>query len=452
MRIISTSVVVPLALIGVLISGQVIRAANASPQSSKDQTSKDTVELYLKNCSVCHGEKGDAQTRTRSGLSPAPRDFTTAEAAMELTRERMIKAVTNGVPGTAMVAHKDRLSESQIAALVDYVRAKFMRVPVAEQTGLPESVSLGEKIYTKNCAVCHGDKGNTAYWAKNGLNPPPKDFTSPLAQSQLTRDRMIHSVTHGRPGTGMMPFSKRLSGDEIKAVVRFIRFKFMGVDPDKDTGAAPLAQLGEHARPVDTAMVDTLQTDSPSAGIPGVDMPLSAARPGTANPHQMAEPPQFSGASSSMGMPGAMTGGHEIKVDMDAPIPHKLKADVNWGRQFFMKNCFTCHGVKGDGKGPRAYFNRPPPRNFTSSASRQILNRTRIFDGITNGRVGSVMPAWGKVLSEQEIANLTEFVFQAFILGKGAEGKGASTKESDANVKTGKVDTGEIIAGKKKAS
>jgi mono/diheme cytochrome c family protein len=100
-------------------------------------------------------------------------------------------------------------------------------------------------------------------------------------------------------------------------------------------------------------------------------------------------------------------------------MPNKLKADIEWGREFYMKNCFTCHGVKGGGNGPRAYFNRPRPRDFTSDNSRQILNRPRLFDSITKGRVGTVMPAWGKVLTKQQIANLTEFVFQAFIQGKG---------------------------------
>ena len=137
-----------------------------------------------------------------------------------------------------------------------------------------------------------------------------------------------------------------------------------------------------------------------------------------------------------------MMGGHEINVDMSEAIPNNLTADVNWGREFYMKNCFTCHGVKGDGQGPRAYFNRPPPRDFTSSASRQILNRPRIYDSITRGRVGTVMPAWGKVLTDQEIANLTEFVFQAFIKGKGA---GEAEKTSN-------IGTDEKVSDKKKAS
>jgi mono/diheme cytochrome c family protein len=32
------------------------------------------------------------------------------------------------------------------------------------------------------------------------------------------------------------------------------------------------------------------------------------------------------------------------------------------------------------------------------------------------GRQGSEMPAWSKVLTEQEIANVAEFVFQRFVV------------------------------------
>jgi mono/diheme cytochrome c family protein len=101
--------------------------------------------------------------------------------------------------------------------------------------------------------------------------------------------------------------------------------------------------------------------------------------------------------------------------DMTLPMPLGLKGDPEKGRIFFMGNCFTCHGVQGDGNGPRAYFITPPPRNFLLETSRQRLNRPALFEAITNGRLGTNMPAWGKVLSNQEIANVAEFVFQNFI-------------------------------------
>jgi mono/diheme cytochrome c family protein len=101
--------------------------------------------------------------------------------------------------------------------------------------------------------------------------------------------------------------------------------------------------------------------------------------------------------------------------DMSLPMPLGLKGDPDKGRIFFMGNCFTCHGVKGDGEGPRAYFITPPPRNFLIETSRQRLNRPVLFEAITNGRLGTNMPAWGKVLNGQEIADVAEFVFQNFI-------------------------------------
>lgn len=111
-------------------------------------------------------------------------------------------------------------------------------------------------------------------------------------------------------------------------------------------------------------------------------------------------------------------------ADMSLPMPFGLKGDPDKGRIFFMGNCFTCHGVKGDGNGPRAYFITPPPRDFLLETSRQRLNRPVLFEAITNGRLGTNMPAWGKVLNNQEIADVAEFVFENFISApQGNKGK-----------------------------
>jgi mono/diheme cytochrome c family protein len=80
-----------------------------------------------------------------------------------------------------------------------------------------------------------------------------------------------------------------------------------------------------------------------------------------------------------------------------------------------MENCATCHGAKGDGKGPRAYFINPKPRNFLEPASRDMFNRPALYAAVSYGKVGTEMPAWKYVLSEQEMANVAEFVFRSFI-------------------------------------
>lgn len=336
--------------------------------------------VYQKYCSVCHGDQGNGDTRAAGGLTPKPRNFTTTEAAIELTRDRMIQSVTRGRPGTAMVGHAKKLTATQIAAVVDYIRTSYMELPKETPATLQTpgaakpALTPAQAIYKKHCATCHGEDGRVASWARTSLNPPPRDFTDTAVHAELTRERMIQSVTGGRTDTAMMPFSSRLSGAQIGTVVDYIRSNFMHADAP----AAAMANMANMVKPVDTK--------------PATPVGVPAAAPQVSN------------------TPVAIKA-----ADMKLPMPKKLKGNIQDGQAFFMKNCFTCHGVKGDGDGPRAHFITPRPRNFTSEQSRQTYNRPTLFDAITNGKRGTVMPAWGAVLNEQQIADVAEFVFQGFI-------------------------------------
>lgn len=349
-------------------------------------------KLYIDQCAICHGDNGDAVTRVQSGLRPRPRDFTTVSAALELTRERMIKSVAEGRSGTGMMAHQDRLTPAQVEYVVDYIRTKFMRTPDAQSVAVKNV--KGEKLYTKHCSVCHGDKGNTAFWAMSGLNPPPRNFTDPEVRKTLTRERMLKSVTEGRPGTGMMPFTSRLSGDDIAAVVDYIRQAFMQGETGRTLVSLQSRQAPEDAR---HSMVTT-----------------PAARPATKHPPVENNPHQggpYRGAMPRPSGPLPLV----AAANMSSPYPNGLKGNVERGRAFFMGNCFTCHGVSGNGEGPRAYFIRPRPRDFTGAVSRRMFNRVRLFNGISKGRLGTVMPAWNKVLSQQQIADVAEYIFKTYI-------------------------------------
>ncbi|MEK7322584.1 MAG: c-type cytochrome [Pseudomonadota bacterium] len=304
----------------------------------------DGAAVYVAHCQVCHGDKGDGNTRVRRGLTTPPRDFTTARARQELSRERMIASISHGRPGTAMVGFSERLSKEEIAAVADHIRATFMAASAGQAKALPAKLVLGEQLYVRNCAVCHGDKGSGAMWTQSSLNPAPRDFTSPATREELSRERMLTSVTFGRPGTAMMSFSTRLSPAEIETVVDYVRATFF---------------LKESALPPEHAQ--------------------------------------------------------RVQADMAQPFPNELRGDAAWGREFYERNCFTCHGKQGDGKGPRSKFINPKPRNFLETDSRARLNRPALFDAVRDGLRGTVMPAWGKVLSEQEIANVAEYVFTAFV-------------------------------------
>jgi len=323
----------------------------------------DAARIFAGYCSVCHGEKGDGKSRAQNSLNPPPRDFTSTPAE-RLSRSQMIEAVTYGKPGTAMAAWKSQLQPQQIEAVVDYVRSTFM--PAVTQS------SRGRQVFSKNCAVCHGEQGDGRSRAQASLNPPPRDFTAAAARAELSAQRMLTSVTFGRADTAMAGFKNRLSAEDIRAVVAFIRADFMGLGPVAE------GQSSVAAKP---------------AANPGATAPLSLAKP--------------------------------LAVNMAAPMPMGLKGDAEKGGAFYLGNCATCHGKTGDGRGPRAYFINPKPRNFLHSASRQEFNRVKLFEMISNGERGTEMPAWKQVLSPQEIANVAEFVFQRFIQAETETAKAA---------------------------
>ncbi|MDP3841718.1 MAG: c-type cytochrome [Oxalobacteraceae bacterium] len=322
--------------------------------------------LYHNYCSVCHGDKGDGRSRAQNSLNPPPRDFTTPSAS-QVTRASMIEAVRNGRTGTAMTPWKTQLNQKEIEAVVDYVRNTFMPASASSDS------SRGRIVYSKNCSVCHGEKGDGRSRAQASLNPPPRDFTAPAARAELTQQRMITSVTFGRPDTAMAGFKTQLSKEDISAAVDYIRAGFMA---NANTDGISGIRNGRRQTAPD-----------------GSNAPMAAAStPATA---PIVNKP--------------------VVVNMSAPMPKTLKGNLAKGGAFYMSNCATCHGSTGDGRGPRAYFINPKPRDFLHPASRQAFNRVALFDVISAGKLGTEMPAWRQVLSPQEIADVTEFVFQRFI-------------------------------------
>lgn len=360
----------PLAMFATLLVGLLLgfsaQAADATPAA-----------LYHNYCSVCHGEKGDGNSRAKGSLNPPPRDFTTPQATTELTRPRMVAAVKVGVPGTAMAGWSTQLNDKQIEALVDYVRDTFMRPATMADS------SRGRQLYARICSVCHGDRGAGSVWASANLKPAPRDFTTTGAE--LTRERMIIAVAGGRPGTAMSGYAPRLSKDDIEAVVDYVRGAFMGVG--RDAGIS-----GTHARSVPDA--------GPSGG-------QAAALPSGGNPH--------AAAVAAAAVPPPPQGKTDAKAYMSLPFANGLVGNATAGKRFYDGNCATCHGLKGDGKGPRAYFINPKPRVFITPQARAMFNRPVIFAAVSAGRLGSEMPAWDKVLDAQQIADVSEYVFQAFM-------------------------------------
>ncbi|MEW5986210.1 MAG: c-type cytochrome [Chloroflexota bacterium] len=97
--------------------------------------------------------------------------------------------------------------------------------------------------------------------------------------------------------------------------------------------------------------------------------------------------------------------------------PQAAQAQTGDGQAIYDQRCAVCHGENGDGAGPGADLMFPRPRDFTSGA---FKIRTTTSDSpptdedlirvISQGMPGTTMPAWGNVLSNDEMAAVAQYV------------------------------------------
>ena len=344
--------VVRVALVAAMLSAVLALHATAADDSDRRQAGSRMLAgqaTYEANCARCHGRAGE-------GSALASVDFTSPASVATLSQAAMIDAVVNGHEPEVRSAWSDNNSAERAASVVEFIREAFMLpAPVAD-------ASAGRSIYAKSCSVCHGERGDGASWAKNSLNPPPRSFTDGTAQT-ISRQEMVRAVTFGRNGTAMMPFATQYDREQIAAVVDYIRATFMH--------------------------------DSAEAGT---------------------DPSDLYGAAREVAAHGfSKDAKEEPEADMTAAFPDGLKGDVDKGRSFYKANCAECHGPEGDGNGRRAYFMRHKPENFLSDEARAELNRPHLFEAIAKGVRQTEMPAWSKVLDSQQIADVAEYVFLAFV-------------------------------------
>ena len=81
----------------------------------------------------------------------------------------------------------------------------------------------GKKVFTANCVVCHGDKGDGMGPAAATMNPKPRNFTSAAEMKGIDDARLHKSTAEGRPGTAMVGFAKTLKASDIDDVVAYIK-------------------------------------------------------------------------------------------------------------------------------------------------------------------------------------------------------------------------------------
>jgi mono/diheme cytochrome c family protein len=99
----------------------------------------------------------------------------------------------------------------------------------ASAAGQSPDVTLGDRVFRDNCAVCHGATGDGQGMAAHHFKSPPRDLTQgrfkfrSTASGQVPTDAdLTRTIVHGIPSTGMVP-QNHLSDGEVQAVITFIK-------------------------------------------------------------------------------------------------------------------------------------------------------------------------------------------------------------------------------------
>ncbi len=99
---------------------QISKLPQRNPIPATEQSVQLGHRLYRAHCAVCHGLDGRGDGPAAASLVPTPADLRrTARMADPLLFSR----ITDGLPGTAMPAFRDVLSEEERWHVVNFLRA-----------------------------------------------------------------------------------------------------------------------------------------------------------------------------------------------------------------------------------------------------------------------------------------------------------------------------------------
>jgi mono/diheme cytochrome c family protein len=231
-----------------------------------DAIKKDLVEkgkkVYFKRCVWCHGVEGGGDGPSADRLFTRPRNFiqgtfkirTTDSGELPMEAD-LIKTVKNGLPGSAMPAWGEFLSQDEIVAVVNFVKTKVQdrdfndtedeEVNIQDfgtnpwgttgpyHLGVPQAdIDAGKEIFMKNkCFECHGGEG------RGDGNPTMKDdwgFPIVAADWQQCWNfrgsrrnhydpfNVVRTISTGLNGTPMPNFKDQIKVEDRWKIAAFV--------------------------------------------------------------------------------------------------------------------------------------------------------------------------------------------------------------------------------------
>lgn len=235
----------PIYLAVFLVGGLFVYRFHGAPTEEALAAVTAGERIYLENCALCHGQKGDGNGPEAGRLKTKPRDFTTGQYKFQSTPsgslpldEDIFRTISQGVRTTSMLAQL-HLSQRERWAVTEYLKTFSVRFQsekpsepiriVAAPAPTKDLIALGKRFYADaGCGECHGVEGKgdgpSAKDLKDDAGNPilPADLTvRPFKSGPLPQD-LYRTISTGLNGTPMASHADVLTAKELWGVVYYI--------------------------------------------------------------------------------------------------------------------------------------------------------------------------------------------------------------------------------------
>ncbi len=262
-------------------------------------------QIYVQQCAPCHGSAGEG------GVGPG------LETSM-LSDDDRYSIIAEGV--RAMPGYSLTLTPDELQGITDYV------------AGFVEASTVGEEIWTGQCAPCHGSNGE-------GVVAPS------IRGATTSFEDVVRITTNGV--AGMPGFGPTLSPEEIQAVSRYA--ESLRDNPPDPTGPPATNEAGAAGYEANCAGCHAADgTGGSGPALRGTTLAVAEIAAVT--------------AEGQGGMPGysALLGADEIDAiaqfvaDLGGASPSGGVSPIALGAVVYTENCALCHGVDASGASARA--------------------------------------------------------------------------------------------------
>ena len=468
--------------------GKVVQSTDASAPPQGWPTFKDSglyegKLLYVSRCMTCHGCAGNGLGTYGGTLIVTPANFK-VDPFRDMPDDQFFWHVSEGIQGSVMPPWKESLTEAQRWDVIRYIQEMyahpFERDP-NEGTPPPaydkkdplaltvDNIDAGKRIWTRECAVCHGDEGKGQGVYRAGIEAVPPNFDNPDNYNPYTDADYFWRVSEGVPWTAMPTWKVIYNDTERWQLVMYIRTMFtqtqakppqlpeatsFDMTPVEKASTIPPATSYDSGRQqflVQCAKCHGLAGDG--KGWDGVYLnpkpanlqdKLSPSQPGIADHFDGTTFAKVTNGINNTAMPmwgeflnqnmrwmdvkylkdsffkGTGSGGSVSHCGNGAvPLPY-VRADTgifqseiativpSAGKPVYDKYCSTCHGADGQGHGPGTkgmIGGGPAPLP-------KNMNNPYIFSTVRSGLPHTMMYGFMPLLDETEIWNVTAYTVE----------------------------------------